>query len=243
MPFGIFDPTIVLLLPALAFAIWAQYKVQSTYKKYSQIGTRAGLTGAQVAQHVLHDADVPSRDNRMGGGGPMGVGLEHTPGHLTDHYDPRSRTLRLSDEVYGGQSVAALGIAAHEVGHAIQHHRAYAPLMIRNVVYPISNIGSMGAFPLFIIGVFMPTGLGQTMMLAAIALFTLAVMFTVITLPVEFDASRRAVRALASGGYLTADELTGAKKVLNAAALTYVAATAMAVMNLLRMILIANSRN
>jgi Zn-dependent membrane protease YugP len=243
MPFGFFDPTIVLLLPALAFAMWAQHKVKSTYAKYSQIGNRAGLTGGQVAQHVMHDADVPSRDNRYGMQTAAAVGLESIPGHLTDHYDPRSRTLRLSDEVYHGQSVAALGIAAHEVGHAIQHNRAYAPLMLRNVVYPITSIGSMGAFPLFIAGLLIPSGLGQTLMLAAIGLFTLAVMFTVITLPVEFDASRRAVKALASGGYLTEDELAGAKKVLNAAALTYVAATAMAVMNLVRMILIANSRN
>ncbi len=243
MPFGFFDPTIVLLLPAFAFAMWAQHKVKSTYAEYSQVGTRAGLTGAQVAQHVLHDADVPSLDRAVGSRTEGAVGLEAVPGHLTDHYDPRSRTLRLSDEVYNGRSVAALGIAAHEVGHAIQHHRAYAPLMMRNIVYPVCSIGSMGAFPLFFIGLFMPSGLGHTMMLAAIALFTLAVFFTVITLPVEFDASRRAIKALSGGGYLTADELAGAKKVLNAAALTYVAATAMAVMNLVRMVLIANSRN
>jgi len=243
MPFGFFDPTIVLLLPAFAFALWAQHKVKSTYAKYSQISTRAGLTGAQVAQHVMHDADVPALSNAHGLRSSDAVGLEATPGHLTDHYDPRSRTLRLSDEVYNGQSVAALGIAAHEVGHAIQHNRAYAPLMVRNVVYPVCSIGSMGAFPLFFIGLFMPAGLSETMLLAAIGLFTLAVFFSVLTLPVEFDASRRAVNALASGGYLTADELTGAKKVLNAAALTYVAATAMAVTNLVRMVLIANSRN
>jgi len=239
MPFGFFDPTIVLLLPAFAFALWAQHKVKSTYAKYSQVGTRKGLTGAQVAEHVLHDADVPSLGNARGIRSEGAVGLEATPGHLTDHYDPRSRTLRLSDEVYSGQSVAALGIAAHEVGHAIQHNKAYAPLMLRNVVYPVCSIGSMGAFPLFFIGLFMPTGLGQTFMYAAIALFTLAVFFSVLTLPVEFDASRRAIRALAGGGYLTQDELTGAKKVLNAAALTYVAATAMAVTNLVRMVLIA----
>jgi hypothetical protein len=243
MPFGFFDPTIVLLIPAFAFAIWAQHRVKSTYAKYSQVGTRAGLTGAQVAEHVMHDADVPSLGNAGGMRKESAVGLEATPGHLTDHYDPRSRTLRLSDEVYNGQSVAALGIAAHEVGHAIQHNRAYAPLMLRNIVYPVCSIGSTGAFPLFFIGLFMPTGLGQTFMYAAIALFTLAVFFSVLTLPVEFDASRRAVRALSSGGYLTQDELTGAKKVLNAAALTYVAGTAMAVMNLLRMVLIANSRD
>ena len=242
MPFMIFDPTMILLVPALLLALWAQYKVKSNYERFSQVGTRSGLTGGDVARLILRDAGIES--NRHGGfGGSHGCGIETVPGHLTDHYDPRTRMLRLSEEVCYGRSVAALGIAAHEVGHAIQHARLYAPLALRNVVYPVCSLGSTLAFPLFFIGLFIPAALGQTLMQSAILLFTLSVFFTVLTLPVEFDASRRALLALANGGYLEADELGGARKVLGAAAMTYVAAAAMAIMQLVRMVLLAQSRD
>lgn len=233
MPFFFFDPTIVLLLSAIILAGYAQYKVRSTYQKYSQVATRGNLTGASVTKAILRDENVAGPDGRD-------IDLEITAGELTDHYDPQTRTLRLSQDIFYGNSIAALGVAAHEVGHAIQHARMYTPMEIRNFVYPVSSIGSTLAFPLFFIGFIMAS---PVLLKAGIILFTLAVLFTVLTLPVEFDASRRAVRALANGGYMTEDELAGAKKVLNAAALTYVAATAMALLHLLRMVLLARLAN
>lgn len=237
MPFFLFDPTIILVIPALLLAIYAQAKVRSTYTKYSQFATRSGLTGAAVAQAILRDEGIETASDPDRFTPGSAVGLEVTPGEMSDHYDPRSRTLRLSRDVHYGNSIASLGIAAHEVGHAIQHARLYAPLSMRNVMYPVANIGSTLAFPLFLIGFFVGGGI---LMKAAIVMFALAVMFTVITLPVEFDASRRAVRALANGGYMTEDEIAGVRKVLNAAALTYVAATAMALLQLVRMVFLAS---
>mgnify|MGYP002682451630 FL=1 len=234
------DPTFILVIPALLFAVWAQWKVKSTYAKYARVGNRQGLTGAEVAQRILLDANVGVAGTGWGRGD--GVALEPIEGTLTDHYDPRARTLRLSQDIYYGQSVAALGIAAHEVGHAIQHAHGYAPMMARNFVYPVSAIGSTLAFPIFVIGMFLGPGTGQTIMQIAILLFAAAVGFTVLTLPVEFNASRRAMKALASGGYLSEDELGGARKVLTAAAMTYVASTAMAILQLVRMLLPANRR-
>jgi hypothetical protein len=229
----------ILLVPGVILSIWAQIKVKSAYAKWSRVGTRSGLTGAEVAQRVLRDANIALvHDARHAKGNACS--LEAIPGHLTDHYDPRSRALRLSEEVYYGQSIAALGIAAHEVGHAIQHARAYGALMWRNAIYPITSITSTLSWPLLLAGLV----LNMTPLLhIGIALFSFAVLFTVITLPVEFNASSRAIRALAQGGYLTDDELYGAKKVLSAAALTYVAAAAVAILELLRLILIARSRN
>lgn len=235
MFFPFLDWTFVLILPAMAFAMWAQSRVKSTYHKYSRVGTRGHLTGADVAKAILRDENIELTHNPLGYPGGPACNLEATPGQLTDHYDPRSRTLRLSEDIYHGQSVAALGIAAHEVGHAIQHARLYSPLMLRNIVYPACNIGSTLAWPLFLVGFFVSPALMQ----AAIILFTLAVAFTVITLPVEFNASSRALRALSEGGYLDADELQGARKVLNAAALTYVAAAAVALSHLMRMLILA----
>jgi hypothetical protein len=234
-----FEPTMILLIPALLFAVWAQHKVKSTYAKFSQVNARSGLSGADVARAILRDEnielvseqdDIPSDS----------VGLTAIPGELSDHYDPKARMLRLSEGIYHGTSVAALGIAAHEVGHAVQHARMYSPLMMRNVVYPVCNIGSSLAFPLFFVGFIFATPM---LMKFAIIMFTLAVFFTLITLPVEFDASARAMRALSSGGYLTEDELKGTKKVLTAAALTYVAAAAMAIIQLVRMVILATHRN
>ena len=228
----ILSPTMVVLIPALLLALWAQHKVKSTFAKFSEVPVRSGLTGADVAQRILVDAGIPGE-----------CALECVQGNLTDHYDPRSKTLRLSHDVYHGRSVAALGVAAHEVGHAIQHAHGYGPLHLRGMMYPVSNIGSTLAFPLFFIGLFIPTGLGQGVMMAAIALFTLAVIFTLITLPVEFDASSRALRSLEHGGYVTQDELSGARRVLNAAAMTYVASAAMAISQLIQYIWMAQSRN
>ena len=234
------DPTFLLVIPALLLSLWAQWKVKSTYARYAQIGNRRGITGAEVAQHILRDAGVAMAGERGGLG--AGVTLEPVAGQLTDHYDPRSHTLRLSQDIFYGRSVAALGIAAHEVGHAVQHASGYAPLQARNFIYPVCAIGSTLAFPSFVVGMFLGPGTGQTIMQIAILLFAAAVGFTVLTLPVEFNASRRAVKALASGGYLTDEELAGARKVLTAAAMTYVASTAMAVLQLLRMLLLANRR-
>ena len=239
----ILDPTVILLLPVIAFAAWAQHRVKSTYARFSEVTTQSGLTGADVAQAILRDERIELTDTAEAAGGVGGAttcALEVTPGHLSDHYDPRTRTLRLSEAVYGGQSVADLGIAAHEVGHAIQHARLYSPLMMRNIVYPACNVGTVLAWPLLLIGFFMAI---PPLMKLGVILFTLSVFFTVLTLPVEFNASSRALRALAGGGYLNAEELKGAREVLGAAALTYVAATAMAVVQLLRMVILANSRH
>ncbi len=242
MPFFMLGPGWWLIIPAIAFSLWAQWKVKSTYAKYAKVGTQSGLSGAQVAARILRDENIELVNDPSSHPGNEVCGLEAVPGELTDHYDPKARMLRLSQPIYGGQSVAALGIAAHEVGHAIQHARMYSPLMLRNVVYPACNIGSTLAFPLLIIGVLASsTSFGPIMINLAILFFTLAVFFTVITLPVEFNASSRAIRALSSGGYLTDDELRGAKKVLNAAAMTYVAAAAAAILELVRMLLLANA--
>ena len=230
------DHTIVLLLPALILAIWAQAKVRSTYAKYAKVGVRAGLTGADVARLILRDAGIAATNNPEAYPAGTACGLNAIPGKMTDHYDPRSHTLNLSEDVYHGRNIAALGIAAHEVGHAIQHARAYAPLSLRNVIYPACSVGSTLAFPLFFVGFFVRYGL---LMNIAILLFSLAVFFTVLTLPVEFNASRRALRALEGGGYLDQDELAGARAVLRAAAMTYVASAAMAILQLVRMLLLS----
>ena len=235
-----FDPTMILLIPAILLTIWAQAQVHSAYGRFSKVVNRRGLTGADVAEAILRDEGIALTNDpkNYGANGPA-VGLEPVRGHLTDHYDPRARMLRLSEEVYHGTSVAALGIAAHEVGHAIQHARLYAPLTVRNIVYPACNLGTVVAWPLFIAGFIFAMPM---LLKVGIVLFTLAVFFTVLTLPVEFNARSRAMRALAHGGYLTDDELGGARKVLNAAALTYVAAAAVAIMHLVRMLILANSR-
>lgn len=236
-----FYGSIIILAPAFLFALYAQWKVKHTYNKYAQVATRAGLTGADVARRIMMDADVPYA-GEVGRNRPReGVGLEAIGGHLTDHYDPRDKTLRLSQDIYYGQSIAALGIAAHEVGHAIQHHRSYVPMHLRSLIYPVTSIGSTLAFPLFFIGFIFPAF--PQLMWVGIALFSAAVLFTVVTLPVEFNASSRALAALKTGNYLTPDEMRGARAVLSAAAMTYVAATAMAISQLLRLIILARARD
>lgn len=232
-----FDWTFILLVPALILAAWAQSKVKLTYAKYSQIGVRSGLTGAEVAKYILRDANVTVDDGRTG---RRPINVQAIPGELTDHYDPRTRELRLSESVYYGRSIAALGVAAHEAGHAIQHSHAYAPLSLRNLIYPVSSIGSSMSIPLLIIGFLFSL---PALLKAGILLFTMAVVFTLITLPVEFNASRRALHVLAEGRYLDQEELAGARKVLSAAALTYVAAALMAVLQLLRLLILSRGRD
>lgn len=218
----------MILVPALILTMYAQYKVKSTYAKYSKIGVHSRMRGVDVANAVLRDAGVSVSE------------VTPIPGNLTDHYDPRRRALRLSEGVYYGESVAALGVAAHEAGHAMQHSKSYAPLALRNVIYPVASIGTNMGQVLFFVGLVMSWN--QMLMNIGIWLFSGAVFFTLLTLPVEFNASRRAMVALANGGYLEPDELKGARAVLRAAALTYVAAAMMAALQLLRMIMISRRR-
>lgn len=223
-----YDPTFIILLPAIILAFYAQFKVQSTYSRLSQVHSKKGLTGASVGRKLLDKAGLKD------------VEIEITQGNLTDNYDPRDKKLHLSAGVHDNDSIAALGIVAHEVGHAIQDSKAYAPLKIRSGLVPVANIGSQLAIPLFFIGLILSA---PALMDIGILAFSVAVVFTVVTLPVEFNASKRAVAMLSDSGYVSADELPLAKKVLDAAALTYVAATAMAVLNLLRLISIRGSRD
>ncbi len=226
------DYTWFLLIPPLILALYAQARVRSTYGRYSRVPASSKLTAAQVARQIL--------DTR----GAQNVAIEKIPGQLSDNYDPRKKVLRLSEAVYDSNSLAALGVAAHEAGHAIQHHERYSPLAIRNAIFPVASIGSTLAFPLFFIGFLFSQKRGPSVLMdIGILLFAGAVFFSVITLPVEFNASRRAMAVLEERGYLSRTEMDGARKVLNAAALTYVAATAMAVMQLVRMILIRDSRD
>ena len=218
--FSIYD--LILVLPAILLAIYAQFKVKSSFKKYSKVSAASGVTGAQVARGLL-DAK-----------GLNHVPIEMSPGSLSDHYDPRGRVLRLSPEVFHGYSVAALGVAAHEVGHAIQHDEQYVPLDVRHKLVPVASFGSMAAFPLILMGFF----ISPTFLFYGIIAFSLAVAFQLITLPVEFNASSRAMTLLVDKGYIAPQEAGGTKKVLNAAALTYVAATLVAVAELLKYILI-----
>jgi Zn-dependent membrane protease YugP len=219
-----FDPTFILLVPAMILALYAQTRVQSSFNRYSKVPARSGMTGAEVAQELLHSRQI------------YDVNIERTNGRLSDHYDPRTRTLRLSPEVYGSSSLAALGIAAHEVGHAFQHDSEYYPIKLRNAIVPVANIGSNLAFPLLLLGLFL--GLPNLAMIG-VAAFSLAVVFQLVTLPVEYNASGRAIEALETGGFLGRDEVISARKVLNAAALTYVAATVMAVLQLLRLLVLS----
>lgn len=236
-----FDNTFWLLIPAILLSLYAQWKVSSTFSKFSQVPTRRGMTGAEVASAILHgygtSAGIEPGRAQAAIAGTMGVRIEYVPGTLSDHYDPRERVLRLSDAVYGNNSIASVAVAAHEAGHALQHAAAYPFLALRGITVPVANLGSMMAFPILFIGMIVPTFFRQALDIA-ILLYTGVVFFTVITLPVEFNASARALRVLESGGYLAADELPGARAVLQAAALTYVAATLSAVLTLIRLLLI-----
>jgi len=229
MYFG--DYTFFLLIPCLLLAFYAQARVRGTYAKFSRVAAASGISGARMAREILNV------------GGAAEVQIEQTPGQLSDHYDPRKKVLRLSTGVYESSSIAALGIAAHEAGHALQHHSGYAPLALRNGIYPVANIGSTLAFPIFIAGFFFSSRGPNVLMDIGILLFSGAVVFSVLTLPVEFNASRRAVALLGERGYLHGQELDGARRVLSAAALTYVASTAMAAMQLIRMLVLRQSRD
>ncbi|MBA5850521.1 zinc metallopeptidase [Clostridium sp. cel8] len=227
MPFY-FDGSFVILIPALVIAAYAQYKVTSTFNKYSRYRSRNGYTGAQVARKLLDSS------------GLYDVPVELIPGKLTDHYDPSQRVMRLSQDVYYGNSVASIGVAAHETGHAIQHQIGYSPLIIRNSIVPIANFASSASWILFLLGFMF--GLRGFLNLG-ILLFTAVVLFQLVTLPVELNASSRAIKILDSKMILYGDEISGARKVLSAAAMTYVAAALTAIANLLRLIVISRDRN
>lgn len=229
MPFLFFDSTMWLLIPAMFFALYAQSKVRNAYVRYSQVPSARGVSGAEVARTLL--------DNQ----GLSGVAVELTGGNLTDHYDPRQQAVRLSRGVYAGNSLAALGIAAHETGHALQHATGYFALNLRNNFFPVAQLGSSMAMPLFLLGFLFANNLGF-LMDVGILFFVFAVLFQVITLPVEYNASARAVEMLSANGLIAREEESGVKAVLNAAALTYVAATAVAVGNLLRLVFLRDRR-
>lgn len=223
-----FHPATLLLLPAILLSAWAQMRVKSTYALYSQRMAGRGVTAESVARMLL---------DRFG---LSGVPINRVPGDLTDHYDPRDRTLNLSDSVYGSSSIAAIGVAAHEVGHAIQHGTAYSPLMFRNAIAAPASLVSNFSMPLFLIGFISGSG---TLMNLGIFLFLGVLVFQLVTLPVEFDASARALKLLRDTNSLTDTELGGAKKVLSAAAWTYIAGMLMTVMQLIRLLIIRNSRS
>ncbi len=223
-PYFFFDPTMIILIPAVILAIWAQAKVSGTFGKYSRVTSSTGLTGARLARMLL-DAN-----------GLFDVRVEAVPGKLTDHYDPRSRVVRLSDATYRSGSVASLGVVAHEVGHAVQHAHHYVPLVVRDAVVPTANIGSTLSWIIFFLGLIFTNAF---LLKIGIILFSFFVLFTLVTLPVELDASHRALKMLKNVVVMNEGEVTMARKVLNAAALTYVAAVAMSALQLLRMLLIA----
>lgn len=219
-----FDPTYMLVIIGALLCIFAQLRISTTFKKYSRVMSRSGMTGAQAAQRILQISGI------------YDVRIEHIRGELTDHYDPSAKVLRLSDSVYGSSSIAAIGVAAHECGHAVQHNKGYAPLKIRTALVPAANIGSRLGIPIIIIGVVL--GMNQLFIQIGIWVFALAVLFQVVTLPVEFNASGRALNMLGSYGLMENDEARGCRKVLSAAALTYVAAAASSILQLLRLILL-----
>ena len=227
--YGIDWTYLVLVLPCLILAMWASSNVNSTFKQYSNQLSLRGITGAEAAQRVL-------RHN-----GVTGVRIERVSGNLTDHYDPRTNVIRLSDSVYSSTSTAAIGVAAHEAGHAVQYAQSYGPIKLRAAIIPITNIGSRLAMPLILAGILF-SAFGNTLIVLGIAAFGLSVVFQLVTLPVEFDASRRAMTAIETAGLLTEEEQRGAKRTLKAAALTYVAATATAIAQLLRLIVIFGGR-
>lgn len=218
---------LLFIIPPLILSLYAQFKVNATFKKYANVRSASGYTGRDVAQTLLRNNGISQ------------VKVEPIGGSLTDHYDPRSHTLRLSETVYGSNSIAAIGVAAHEAGHAIQHQQQYGPLELRHSIVPVANFASSAAFPILLIGMFFgSTALGLKMILLGIILFSAVVLFHVVTLPVEFNASRRAVAQLSSTGLISSEEAPLVKKVLGAAALTYLAAALSAIANLMYYILI-----
>jgi Zn-dependent membrane protease YugP len=221
------DSTLLLLVPVLIFAFYAQHKVRSTYEKFLQVRSGRGITGASAARRLLDAAGLDD------------IEILRTEGVLTDHYDPRKRALYLSEQNFGGSSVAALGVACHEAGHALQHARNYWPLQVRQAIWPVAGFGGNLAFPLFFLGFLFQI---PALMDVGIAVFAIAAFFALITLPVEFDASGRAIRLLSHHGIVTAQEQQQVREVLNAAALTYVAGALMAVAQLVRMLVLRDRR-
>ncbi|MDE7447222.1 MAG: zinc metallopeptidase [Lachnospiraceae bacterium] len=231
-----FDPTYILVLIGALLCILASSRVNSTYSKYAKIRSKRGITGAEAAQRILQMSGIHD------------VQIQHVAGNLTDHYDPSRKVLRLSDTVYGSNSVAAIGVAAHECGHALQHKEGYLPLKIRSALVPAANIGSRLGLPIVILGLVLGIGFelpgGGYFSLAEIGIwvFALAVLFQIITLPVEFNASGRALKMLGSYGLMSEDEVGDCRRVLGAAALTYVAAAASSILQLLRLVILSGNR-
>ena len=217
-----YDPTYMLIDISALISLFAQFLVNSRFSKYSRVRSRSGMTGAQAAERILQSQGI------------YDVAIQRVSGKLTDHYDPRNKTLNLSDAVYASTSVAAVGVAAHECGHAIQHARGYAPLSFRSALVPVANIGSQLSWLFIILGIFF--GGSHTLIMIGILMFSAAVLFQLVTLPVEFNASGRALKLLSETGILQKDEVSDTRKVLSAAALTYVAAAATAVLQLLRLL-------
>lgn len=217
-----YDPTYMLIIISALISLFAQFLVNSRFSKYSRVRSRSGMTGAQVAERILQSQGI------------YDVAIQRVSGKLTDHYDPRNKTLNLSDAVYASTSVAAVGVAAHECGHAIQHARGYAPLSFRSALVPVANIGSQLSWLFIILGIFF--GGSHTLIMIGILMFSAAVLFQLVTLPVEFNASGRALKLLSETGILQKDEVSDTRKVLSAAALTYVAAATTAVLQLLRLL-------
>lgn len=225
------DPTYFLVLIGAMICLIASAGVKSTYSKYSRYRSMSNMTGAQAAERILNSAGI------------YDVSIRHVSGNLTDHYDPRNKTLNLSDSVYGSTSVAAVGVAAHECGHAIQHQKNYAPLTIRGALVPVANFGSTISWPLILIGLFFTSNTGTLLINLGILCFSFAVIFQLVTLPVEVNASRRALKILGNTGILNSEELPMTRKVLKAAALTYVASAAAAILQLLRLVILFGGKN
>ena len=224
-----FDWTIILVLIGALISLWAQGRVTSTFAKFSKVRSRTGMTGADVALRLLRSQGI------------YDVSVRPVSGNLTDHYDPRSKVVNLSESVYNATSIAAIGVAAHECGHAMQHNEGYAPLNFRSALVPVVNFGSKLSWPLILIGLLLG-GTGSTMCQIGILMFSLVVLFQLVTLPVEFNASNRAVRLLDAQGILSGEEVQGTRKVLGAAALTYVAAAASTILQLMRLIILYGGR-
>lgn len=233
MPFFYgFDWTyLVFIVPCIIITLICQVKVKSTFSKYSSVRNSRNMTGAQAAEYLL-------RHN-----GVTGVRIEHVGGSMTDHFDPRTNVIRLSDTVYNSNSVAAIGVACHEAGHAVQHAQGYVPNKIRSIILPMAQIGSQLSWILILLGLIFTARVGYVMLYIGIILFSLSVLFTIVTLPVEFNASKRALECIRETNLLGSEEYVGAKRTLQAAAMTYVAAALTALMQLARLILIARRRN
>ena len=224
------DPTIFLVLIGVLLSLWAQNRVNSTFARYSRVRSFSGMTGAEAARRLLNAQGI------------YDVTVQPVSGKLTDHYDPRTKVVKLSDSVYNATSVAAIGVAAHECGHAMQHNEGYGPLRFRSALVPVANFGSQLSWPMILLGILFG-GLGSPLVQVGILMFSLAVLFQLVTLPVEFNASSRAVRLLDSQGILSGEEVDGTRKVLKAAALTYVAAAAGSILQLLRLVILFGGRD